>query len=102
GYVNAAIGSSSDVDVFRVRIPQTGTYTFETSAVNGACGFALEANTVLALKDSTGAVLASNDDVDPLALNYCSRISLTLPPGTYFATVSGSTAGRYRLQARAP
>ncbi|HEY6108388.1 MAG TPA: S8 family serine peptidase, partial [Gemmatimonadales bacterium] len=101
GYVNAAIGSASDVDVFRVRVPQSGTYTFETSAVNGACGFALEANTVLTLRDSTGTVLASNDDVDAVALNYCSRISLTLPPGTYFATVSGST-GRYRLQARAP
>src|SRR5512143_575050 len=102
GYVNAAIGSSSDVDVFRVRIPQTGTYTFETSAVNGACGFALEANTVLTLRDSTGTVVASNDDIGAPALDYCSRISPALTRGTYFVTVSGSTTGRYRLQARAP
>jgi subtilisin family serine protease len=101
GYVNAAIGSSSDEDVFRVRVAANGTYTFETSAVNGACGFALEANTVLALKDSTGTVLASNDDVDAAALNYCSRITVTLAPGTYYATVSGLVAGRYRLAARA-
>lgn len=100
GYVNAAIGSSSDVDVFRVRIPQSGTYTFETSAVNGACGFALEANTVLTLRDAGGAVLATNDDVDATALDYCSRISMTLQPGTFYVTVTGLSAGRYRLAAR--
>ena len=101
GYVTAAIGSSSDVDMFRVRIPQRGTYTFETSAVNGACGFALEANTVLTLRDSTGTLVASNDDIAAAALNYCSRISVPLEPGTYSATVSGGSLGRYTLTARA-
>jgi hypothetical protein len=102
GYVNAAIGSSADVDVFRVRIPASGTYTFETSAVNGACGFALEANTVLTLRDAGGTLLASNDDIDAPALDYCSRISTALTPGTYAVTVSSSAAGRYRLAAHAP
>jgi YD repeat-containing protein len=101
GYAGGTIGSLSDVDVYRVPIPLSGTYTFETSAVNGACGFALEANTVLTLEDSGGSVLAVNDDVDLSALDYCSRVSLTLAPGTYYVAVSGSTAGRYRLAARA-
>lgn len=100
GYVNAAIGSASDVDVFRVRVPATGTYTVETSAVNGACGFALEANTVLTLRDSGGTVLASNDDIDAGSLNYCSRISTALTPGTYDVTVSSGATSRYRLAVR--
>jgi subtilisin family serine protease len=99
GYVSGAIGSASDADVFRVRIPQSGTYTFETSAVNGACGFALEANTVLTLRDSTGTVLATNDDMDAAALSYCSRISMGLASGSYSIAVSGGT-GRFRLAAR--
>jgi subtilisin family serine protease len=100
GYVTGAIGSLSDVDAFRVRIPQSGTYTLETSAVNGACGFALEANTILTLEDSTGTVLASNDDIDAAALNYCSRMAVGLTAGTYYATVTGTSGRRYRLSLR--
>jgi subtilisin family serine protease len=100
GWVSGTIGSLSDGDEFRVRIPQSGTYTFETSAVNGACGFALEANTVLTLNDSSGTVLASNDDIDAGALNYCSRITTTLGPGAYYVLVQGHTTRRYRIAAR--
>jgi hypothetical protein len=100
GYVTGTLSSSADVDVFRVRIPQAGTYTFETSAVNGACGFALEANTTLTLADSTGTVLASNDDIDAAALNYCSRITASRTPGTYYVVVQGNASRRYRLAAR--
>ncbi|HSD30953.1 MAG TPA: S8 family serine peptidase [Gemmatimonadales bacterium] len=99
-YANGVIGLQSDVDVFHIRIPQSGTYTFETSAVNGACGFALEANTVLTLRDSTGTVVATNDDIAAASLNYCSRISVALQPEAYSATVSGRSLGRYRLAAR--
>jgi subtilisin family serine protease len=99
GYVTGTIGTVSDVDLFRLRIPQSGTYTVETSAVNGACGFALEENTRLTLSDSTGTVLATNDDID--ALSFCSRITATLSPGSYVVAVQGSRAKRYRLAARA-
>ncbi len=101
GYVTGAIGALSDVDVFRLRIPQSGTYTVETSAVNGACGFALEENTRLTLSDSSGAVIATNDDIDAGALNLCSRITATLSPGSYRVAVQGTRAGRYRVAARA-
>ena len=100
GYLQGTIGASSDVDTYRVRIPQPGTYTFETSAVNGACGFALEANTMLTLRDSSGTTVAWNDDIDAAALDFCSRITLTLTPGTYTAAVSDHSGKRYRLAVR--
>lgn len=100
GTLNGTLSTASDVDVVRVLIAQPGTYTFETSAQNGACGFALEANTELALENANGSVIASNDDINAAALQYCSRITATLVPGTYYVAVSGWTAGRYRLTAR--
>ncbi|HET9707873.1 MAG TPA: DVUA0089 family protein, partial [Gemmatimonadales bacterium] len=100
GTLTGTLSTASDVDVVRVQIAQPGTYTFETAAQNGACGFALEANTELALEDASGGVIASNDDINAAALNYCSRITATLAPGVYYAAVTGWTAGRYRLTAR--
>jgi hypothetical protein len=100
GTLNGALSTASDVDVVRVLIAQPGTYTFETSAQSGACGFALDANTELALENAMGAVIASNDDIDAATLNYCSRITATLTPGVYYVAVTGWTAGRYRLTAR--
>jgi len=100
GTSNGTLSTASDVDVARVLIAQAGTYTFETSAQNGACGFALEANTELTLENSSGSVIASNDDINAPALNYCSRITATLAAGAYYVAVSGWTAGRYRLTAR--
>lgn len=101
GYLNGTFSSNGDVDVFRVRIAATGVYTFETSGQGGACGFALEANTAMTLSDSTGAVLATNDDIDSAALHYCSRITRTLAPGVYDVAVRASGGWRYRLAARA-
>ena len=100
GYVTGTIVTVSDIDVFRLQIPQSGTYTVETSGVNGACGFALEENTRLTLSDSSGTVLATNDDVDAAALNLCSRITATFAPGLYQVAVQGTRAKRYRLAAR--
>ena len=102
GYVHGTIGApASDQDIFRVSIPQSGQYTFETSGWIGACGFALEEDTRLDLTDATGALLATNDDIDAAALKLCSRITALLAPGTYNVAVRGSRGGRYRLQARA-
>ncbi|HKE91593.1 MAG TPA: S8 family serine peptidase [Gemmatimonadales bacterium] len=100
GTMNGTLSTASDVDMVRVLIAQPGAYTFETAAQNGACGFALEANTELALENSNGVVIASNDDIDAGMLNYCSRITATLTPGVYYVAVTGWTAGRYRLTAR--
>ena len=93
--------ASTDLDAYRVKIPQPGTYTFETSGWIGACGFALEENTVMALYDSTGTVLTSNDDIDAAHFNYCSRITAVLNAGTYYVGITGYFGRRYRLRARA-
>jgi hypothetical protein len=90
-----------DVDVYRVLIPQAGQYTFETSPVDGACGLALEEDTVLELRDADGVLMTSNDDIDPDAFNFCSRVAATLAPGTYQVRVKGLFGGVYRVQARA-
>jgi subtilisin family serine protease len=92
---------STDLDAYRVKIPQAGSYTFETSGWIGACGFALEENTVMTLYDSTGIVLTSNDDIDAAHFNYCSRITAALNAGTYYIGITGYFGRRYRLQARA-
>ncbi|HEY6223033.1 MAG TPA: S8 family serine peptidase, partial [Gemmatimonadales bacterium] len=99
GTLNGTLSTASDVDLVRVLIAVPGTYTFATSAQNGACGFALEANTKLALEDAGGSVIGSNDDIDSGRLDYCSRITATLAPGAFYVAVSGWTAGRYRLTA---
>lgn len=101
GFISAPIGSASpDADVSRVLIPQAGQYTFETSPAIGACGFALEEDTELGLYDGGGSLVASNDDINAGALNFCSRVTATLTPGTYYLGVFGYYARRYRVQAR--
>jgi len=102
GYLFGSISNpSTDFDVSRILISQAGQYTIETSGWEGACGFAMEEDTYIALYDSTGTPLASNDDASASALNYCSRITATLTPGTYYVAVAGKLGQRYRLQARA-
>jgi hypothetical protein len=91
---------AADVDIYRVLIPQAGQYTFETSPVDGACGFALEEDTLLGLYDANGALMTSNDDIDSSVFNFCSAVTATLAPGTYHVGVQGNFGGRYRVQAR--
>jgi len=98
GTINPAV---TDLDVFTVVIPQAGVYTFETSGWFGACGFALNEDTFLTLYNSAGTPLASNDDIDAAALNFCSRVSTTLAPGLYYVGVQGPRGAIYRVQARA-
>jgi subtilisin family serine protease len=100
GYFRGVM-STADSDVYRVLVPQAGEYTFETSPVDGACGFALEEDTVLELHDAGGALLISNDDIAAAANNFCSRITTTLTPGTYHLGVQGIIGGVYRVQVRA-
>ncbi|HEX2248713.1 MAG TPA: S8 family serine peptidase, partial [Gemmatimonadales bacterium] len=99
GYLQGAL-DPNDEDVLRVLIPQVGQYTFESSAVNGACGFALEEDTALRLFGPSRNLLATHDDIDPEASIYCSRITATLQPGAHYLEVRGLDGGRYRVQAR--
>ena len=101
GYLVGFISPVSDADFTKVVIATTGTYTFETSAGIGACGLVLDEDTILGLFNSSGGLLASNDDIDFDALNVCSRITMTLTPGTYFLRVTGYMGGIYRIEARA-
>ena len=73
-------------------IPQQGQYTFETSAVDGACGFALEEDTVIGVFDAQGTPLGSNDDINQATDNLCPRVTLTLAPGRYRVDVQGVKA----------
>jgi hypothetical protein len=89
-----------DLDVYRVPIAAAGQYTFETSGVRGACGFALEEDTLLRLYDATGVEITFNDDISLAVNNYCSRITMTLAAGTYYVSVQGFYGLRYRVTAR--
>jgi hypothetical protein len=105
GYVQGATVDSATVDFYRVTIPTAATYTFETSAWVGACGFALEEDTIIGLFSAAGTFITSSDDINPATLNFCSRLTRTLGPGTYYLAVAGYFGGgvfggRYRLQAR--
>lgn len=100
GYVQGQIADPATIDVYRVRIPEAGTYTFETSGWVGACGFALEEATAVGLFDASGALMGSTGYISPAQYNYCSRFTRTLTRGTYYVAVAGAFAGgRYRLQA---
>lgn len=68
--------------------------------MSGACGVALEEDTALGMYDETGGLITSNDNIDASPFNYCSRITTTLEPGTYYLGVFGSLGGRYAVSAR--
>lgn len=101
GYLAGSL-EAQDVDVSRVLVRQPGEYTFETSAQRGACGFALEGDTILSLYDANGGLIVSNDDITSDADNYCSRITALLAAGTYYVAVESFSlaGGRYHVQAR--
>ena len=111
-WIAGSIDASAQTDYYRVLIPTAGQYTVETSGVLGACGLALELNTVLTLTDHSGATVATNDNdsyfSDPAMTfpgNYCSRITATLQPGAYTIAVGWSATpapnpGSYRVQVR--
>lgn len=109
GYLVGTIGDpATDVDVTRVLIASEGEFTFETSGPGGACGFALEEDTILELFDQNGVSIAVNDDQNTEASQLCSQITQRLSPGAYYLAVSafiGSGAAgipgrRYAISAR--
>jgi subtilisin family serine protease len=105
-YVTGTIVTPDVRDVYAVTIPTGGTYTFETSGVVGTCGFGLELDTILQVVTAAGTSVGTSNDVTTATGRFCSRVSATLTPGIYYATVSGATFagvlshGRYRLEVR--
>jgi len=93
-----------DLDVTRIPIVTAGQYTFETSGWEGACGFALEEDTIIKLDDAALNVIDVNDDIDRAFSNYCSRVTASLSAGTYYLFVyayGGGSGGQYRVSVRA-
>jgi len=103
GYTRGSLVDRSKLDVYRVRVPAGGTYTFETSGWVGTCGWALEEATGIFLYDAAGRFLTADTlFVDPDHYNFCSRLTRSLAPNTYYVGVAGVFSGlRYQLQARA-
>lgn len=99
GYAYGSLETYGAADWYRVRLP-AGTYTFEVRGWEGACGFAYELDPILTLLGEDGATLASNDDIDFAAYQYCSRITRALPAGTYSLRVTGWGIGDYVISVR--
>jgi hypothetical protein len=108
GYAVGLLTTPNVQDVYKVIIPTAGVYTFETSGVIGSCGAGIEMDTFLTLQSSAGLTLGSNDNelTGSVTGPYCSKVSMTLQPGTYYAIITGTAAsdwashGQYRLQVR--
>ena len=102
GYTRGIYADTLQLDRYRVTIPVSGTYTFETSGWVAECGFALEEFTAIGLFDAGGNLITFTDYIDPQHFNFCSRLTSSLTAGTYYLGVAGLLNGRrYQLQARA-
>jgi len=108
GSVRGTLSGSDQVDWYRVLIPAGGVYSFETAGWFGdRCSFALDLNTTLELLDSGQGSVATSVDIDATNNDFCSRITATLSPGSYYLKVTrgdffglGPHMGRYVLWAR--
>jgi subtilisin family serine protease len=96
GYVNGELDTATDRDTYRVLIPESGTYTFETLGWGGACGLAAQANTHLTLLDDSGQPLASSGDQDRGGYRYCSAVTTLVQPGVYLLRVEGEESVDFR------
>jgi serine protease len=102
GYTRAIYADTLHIDFYRVKIPTSGTYTFETSGWVAACGFALEEATAIGLFDAGQHLITVADYIDPPHFNFCTRLTSSLVAGTYYVGVAGLfNNSQYQLQARA-
>jgi hypothetical protein len=101
-YVLGHVTAAEPEAWYTVAVAKAGTYVFETTGVVGSCGFGIELNTVIAVLDETGFQRGTNDDTVFPTSQSCSRLSLTLTPGTHYVRVrgSGTSVGQFRLQVR--
>jgi hypothetical protein len=109
GSVRGTLSGSDQVDWYRVLIPTSGVYSFETAGWFGdRCSFALDLNSTLELLDNGQASVATSVDINAPNNDFCSRITATLAAGTYYLRVTrgdffgfGPHSGRYALWVRA-
>ncbi len=102
GYTYATLSPAGDRDIYRVRVPEAGRYTFETHGLFGFCGWGLEVDTIMDVYNAGGQLLITQDDFDAARDRYCSRVTLELGPGVYFVHVRGfgSATGQYGVSVR--
>ena len=97
GSVSSTIDSNGDHDWFRIALTAGRSYTFNLNQVVGSQGLA---DPLLALRDSSGVLLTSNDDANG-SLN--SQINFTATStGTYYldaGAYADSGTGQYQLLA---
>ncbi len=101
GWMQGSIEVAGDADVYRLRVPQAGSYRLLVTGLHAGCGFAAEADPVLGLFAFDGTPLEENDDLGGGA-DRCARVDRTLQPGDYWVRVTGfgTTTGRYVLSVR--
>lgn len=100
GYVSGTIDTSGDHDWYRVVLLQGQTYTFSTILTGGGLS-----DSVLTLRDSTGALISENDDVIANGNQLFSEITFTAATeGVYYLDVSGygTATGTFDLTATKP
>lgn len=113
GYTSGSLSPGDAADYFRITIPTTGQYTFETSGFSGNfCSYALDVNTSMDVFGSDGVSAVAGvtvlNDIDSAGNNFCSRASGSFTAGTYIIRITagaffdspGKHQGRYVLQAR--
>jgi hypothetical protein len=90
--------SSTEEDFYRVTTAVSGSTTFTASATGS------KIDTVIGIYDTSGQLVAFNDDIIPNT-NTNSSVTVDLAAGTYFFGVTnytGSPAGKYTLTVNAP
>lgn len=99
GYVTGAIDTSGDSDWYQVTVVAGQTYTFSTMFSTGI------SDSILTLRDSTGALILQNDDANGTNGLYRSEITWTATSsGTFFLDVSGyqTSTGSFYLSVSRP
>lgn len=99
GNVSGAIDTAGDSDWFQVTVVAGQTYTFSTMFSTGI------SDTILTLRDATGALILQNDDANATYRLYRSEITWTATSsGTFFLDVSGyqSNTGSFYLSVSRP
>lgn len=99
GYVSGAIDTSGDSDWYQVTVVAGQTYTFTTIFSQGL------RDSILTLRDSTGALILQNDDANGANNLLRSEITWTATSsGTFFLDVSGyqTNTGSFYLSVSRP
>ncbi|MFO1255464.1 MAG: M10 family metallopeptidase C-terminal domain-containing protein [Sphingomonadaceae bacterium] len=99
GYVSGSIDTSGDHDWYQVTVVAGQTYTFSTMFSQGL------SDSILTLRDSTGALIVQNDDANSTNGYYRSEITWTATSsGTFFLDVGGysTSTGSFYLSVSRP